>query len=317
MAKLHPGMDGHLMHMNLNNSGSKNPHLQGLDQLSIDDYFNTTMAIINSVYTNIKTQYINAEHQNDYQYTEDYKKYGFIPGQRFARAWSAAPPFLHHAIYIGNGLIFELSPISENIYNRNGLQISVGLSDLNEWFQKAVDKQVNVILINNTKLDINNKDEMNELFNRIRNFMNKSKGRAYQLFTFKNCESIINLLTTGDNITYQGQLINRSISAVVLLKYLLSRYDDCKEMQLTVNGSVCTEDSNNLYNQWVTKQCTVDPRTEITKLRLETHVRNSDNSLNQWRQEDFYEPIQDFNIRSGIVGNKRKMKIVDNKWKSC
>jgi hypothetical protein len=290
--------------------------------------YNETMKLLTKVYEDIQDNFIIDDILN-YKKTEDYKTFGFVPGQRLAtdRAFNVPIPLTHHGIYIGSGYIFELAPMTENKSLRKGMEIAMGISPLKHWIMDAVNRNANIIKVDDKTIDKNNKEIMEVLFERMFKIMKENKGRGHQKFTFENCESLANQITTGRNYTHQGNLINTTLTSVFihkLINNLLSDEYKCSLKQLTEKGSVCIDNKNdNTWRKYLTSfvvrdnTCLVDPRTIESLYKLEKRIRNKDKSFKRWTDGDFAQLIRNKIKRQGLKKYKKTMKLQDNIWKKC
>ena len=320
------GLDSHLF---MGNDIANPLHkIDGFNELTEIEFFNSNMDTIHKIYDNIKKNYIEDSSVSNYKQTADYQTYGFVPGQRLAtnRAFNAPIPLMHHAIYLGNGIVFELAPMSENKKFRTGVSIKMGLSNLREWIKEAEDRNADILLVNDKTVNKENKETMKKLFERTEKLMEDSNGTGRQLMTFENCESIVNQVSTGRKTTAQGNIINTTIAAGVLLYMLKNRMggDQCYEKQLTENGAVCL-DEESTYNPMKlayrrlagSDKCIVDPRTNTKEYRLEKRTKEGD-AFKQLYSKN-YGKISDTQERVGKKGKHGQMKLesLNNTWTKC
>ena len=260
------------------NLGTGAPTKLGVNSTMAEDTYNSKMKeTVSHTYDMIDSQFINNESIKSYKQTEDYKKHKLVPGQRLAtgNAFGVKGTGLsHHVVYIGNGLIYEMAPLSENKRLRKGPNVKLGLSNLYEWIQNANKKESPVFMIDDKQLKIDSKSFMIGMFKRLHEKID-SGARANQLGPFHNCESEANYITRGKQETYQGQIILKTIAvAIVGAREIPKLVEDkkCYTRYVTEKGNPCIQGTK---DKTVSGKgyCYVDPYSKKSTFRQEKKVK--------------------------------------------
>ena len=284
-----------------------NKRLMALNSTMDDNTYNSVMLeMIDNTKGIIDKQFIDNGSIKSYKNTEDYKKHRLIPGQRLATGNAfgiEGTGLAHHVVYIGNGLIYEMAPLSENKDLRKGFNIKLGMSNLYNWINAANEKGDPVFMIEDKDVNIDNKDFMIGMFKRL-NEKIVSGARANQYGPFNNCESEANYITRGKQETYQGNIILRTIAVGAIGAYgipTLVPDEKCYARYVTENDNPCM---NGAENQLISGYCIVDPKSK--NFRREKTLDPSNNNLRQGKIKK----------KNGKL-TKRRYKLNKDKMKQC
>jgi len=283
-----------------------NKRPMALNSTMDDNTYNSVMLeMIDNTKGIIDKQFIDNDSVISYKNTDDYKKHGLIPGQRLATGNAfgiEGTGLAHHVVYIGNGLIYEMAPLSENKDLRKGVNIKLGMSNLYNWINAANEKGDPVFMIEDKEVDIDNKDFMIGMFERL-NEKIVIGARANQYGPINNCESEANYITRGKQETYQGNIVLRTIALGAIVAHEIPKIvpdEKCYARYVTENDNPCMNGAENTK----TGNCIVDPKSE--NFRLETKLDRSNNNIRQGK-------IKKTNSKL----TKRKYKLNKGKMKQC
>lgn len=307
------------------------------DMSNLKKYYNETLQIVTKTKNIIEDQYLNNREITDYRDTHDYKQFGMLPGQRLAAdgAFGLPIPLAHHAVYIGNGMVFELAPTSEltryrKLFNidKAGSEIGMGITEVGDWFKTRTKKGSNIFKVNDKSIDKNNKYIMRSLFENLEEELDKNEGRGTQSVIFSNCESLVTKITTGKENTHQGEIITTLMSAGLVQRIIdkLSDSNKCKNKFLTDNNHLCINDPSyfsfvDKFSSWGDPSCIVDPRSisDLKSYRKLKSVKDETGVLENWDESDFFNLNDYVNKKEDINTGTIVKKTLNNKdkWVNC
>ena len=277
----------------LPNLSYNSPLYHELNTTELDhETYNQKMAeIIDITDEKIKSQF--SEGVSSYKETQDFKTYGLIPGQRLAtgNAFGKLGGLLglsHHAVYIGNGWIFEMAPTTENKRTRKYNQVKLGLPPLDEWVDNANNKEDPIFTIDDKNIQIDSKVYIAELFERLKERVSMDQAISSQWGPLHNCESEATYLSSGkyssanEAPSYQGSLMIRSLMIGFLTEVggrFIKKYDSsCITKYVTENDNPCSNEVEfGILNSEAT--CIVEPLSK--NIRKEKKASGRSNKMNR------------------------------------
>jgi hypothetical protein len=136
------------------------------------------------------------------QETNDFKKWKLFPGQQLFYRRRKWPTISHHAVYVGNGKVFEGGFNPSTFYKlfMSLLNAEVKLSPLKEYIRRTRKNHIGSLFVIKTHAD-SNKGEILQRLERVKNLL-KVKHNWHPLKT--NCEGMANYISFGEQFTLQG-----------------------------------------------------------------------------------------------------------------
>jgi hypothetical protein len=220
-----------------------------------------------------------AEKLDDFTKTEDFKKFGLLPGQQIAYGGGFGIKLLtHHGIYIGNGIVAEVasqSCLRNSLYkSKNFNTLCFGLSTMADFAKRAEQKDSPVILFRHKGYDDSDSNVIKDRLRRVKEIVTSEGNEWRQWILTHNCESAANYVSYGKMETKQGQVtfitiliaaaLNGGLGGVARGYYNKSKSNDkcmegtCMDRFVTTNGCVC--ESAPKYSMRYGKYCYVDSK---------------------------------------------------------
>nr|QBK86179.1 MAG: hypothetical protein LCMAC101_07740 [Marseillevirus LCMAC101] len=135
---------------------------------------------------------------------DDFKEWNLIPGQQLYYKRPIGPSSVtHHAIYVGDGKIFEggFNPDGVSNFLTSLLNPPIGLKTLKNWIERTKNGNADTIFIIKTKSD-SNKAIILQRLERVKKLLN-AKNSWHPLKT--NCEAMANYISFGRQYSLQSQ----------------------------------------------------------------------------------------------------------------
>jgi len=134
--------------------------------------------------------------------SDDFKRWNLIPGQQLFYKKLNWPRISHHAIYAGDGKIFEGGFNPSTFYKlfMSLINAEVKLSSLKEYIQRSKKSGVSSISVVKTEID-SNKDEILKRLERVKDIL-KVKNVWHPLKT--NCEAMANYISHNQQFSQQS-----------------------------------------------------------------------------------------------------------------
>ena len=195
-----------------------------------------------------------AEKLDDFTKTEDFKKFGLLPGQQIAYGGGFGIKLLtHHGIYIGNGIVAEVasqSCLRNSLYkSKNFNTLCFGLSTMADFAKRAEDRNSPVILFQHKGYDDSNSNVIKDRLRRVKEIVTSEGNEWRQWILTHNCESAANYVSYGKMETKQGQVtfitiliaagLNGGLGGVVRGSKDKCAVGTCIDRFVTTNGCVC------------------------------------------------------------------------------
>lgn len=223
---------------------NKHSEIESWKTLPLSDYKITNMEKLQDTKKYIEDV---LKENSDWRKSDDYEKYNLIPGQQISYhggfrsiVGDKISSYLHHyGIYIGDGLVYELAPESENKDERFGPKISRGISRLTDFIQRANNNGSSITITSHKN---QNDSDPNIIIERIKRAIEESNEPLQtQLVLYGNCESLANYISYGSFETKQGELILKifGVSIVEGVLNWVKMNNDC------IHGKYITNSSNN------------------------------------------------------------------------
>ena len=132
----------------------------------------------------------------------DFKEWNLIPGQQLFYKRLIWPLITHHAIYVGNGKIFEggFNPSTLPSFFMSLINPPIRLKSLKEYVQRSKKSHISSIFVIQTDKD-SDKDEILKRLERVKDLLNV-KGVWHPLKT--NCEGMANYISHGTQFSLQS-----------------------------------------------------------------------------------------------------------------
>ena len=189
---------------------NKHSEIESWKTLPLSDYKITNMEKLQHTKKYIEDV---LKEDSDWRKSDDYKKYNLIPGQQISYhggfrsiVGDKISSYLHHyGIYIGDGLVYELAPESENKDERFGPKISRGISRLTDFIRRANNNGSSITVTSHKKQDDIDPNIIRERI--MRAIEESNEPLQTQLVLYGNCESLANYISYGSFETKQGELI--------------------------------------------------------------------------------------------------------------
>lgn len=133
---------------------------------------------------------------------DDFKEWNLIPGQQLFYKRLIWPSITHHAIYVGNGTIFEggFNPSSLSSLFMSFINPPIMLKPLKEYIQRSKKSHIGPISVIYTEKD-SDRDEILQRLERIKNLLNV-RTNWHPLKT--NCEGMANYISHGHQFSLQS-----------------------------------------------------------------------------------------------------------------
>lgn len=277
---------------------------------NMPQYFSNSQRLLADIERNVHNEYI---HSNVTQYknTHDWETYQLIPGQRLMTGNAFGHiggvfGLTHHAVYVGNGWILEVGPTTEDKSERQFPMVVLGFSPLRKWLNTTNP----VFLVNKKDRNLNDKENMVNMFQRAREVITDNASKIAYGVTFQNCESFANYIAFDDNTSYQGKIVNHTF-IVSLLTYTGTYFKNikkaktkqkCSTKHITEDNGVCTASFLPSIRMWFGMTCDVDPNT--AKKHLRKHKKGPNG------------------MRYGVIRKTQNMTLVPSKdgtlvWNRC
>lgn len=298
--------------------------INSMQELNDNDYFKTSLKMLEDLIKDIQKSFLENKKFKSYRETKDYKKYSLIPGQQIAYGGAFGFQQLkHYGIYLGNGLVYELAPQSENKSKRYGPEISVGLSNIENFASLSIGKKSHIYVFDYKKIETDNKKTIKDRLERVRKFTKKYRLRNKQLLVYGNCESVSNYISYGKYRTSQGESILTAISSISILlykggKYIIKKLNeeedivsiDCKKYNSTVFDCPCDSEPkkflNPISNNFGKKYCYID------KFTCKNKSLHEKEGIKYWG--NLKRDKVSYKLKSKL---KKKNKKVKSYWKKC
>ena len=239
------------------------------------DYEVTTKELVKSAIKKVKS-YISSKVFSSYRNSKDFSNYGLIPGQQIAYGGGFGLASLtHHGIYIGEGLVYELAPSTEDKSNRFMNRIAIGVSPIEDFADRAESKGSPVFLVNidGGKND-DQKKKIEERLGRLEETMSRGLSQ-HQWVVYNNCQSLANFISYGKHETQQGQKAGNTVLALAAVSFYRFRgrgdastsnlyASDCVKKYLTTQDCVCKSAPTGFGRNY----CYVDPTCKNMRAHL-------------------------------------------------
>jgi hypothetical protein len=294
-------------------------YINSLKRNSIETHHQKTHSTISDIIDYIIENYIKGK-LTSYKLTDDYKTHSLIPGQQIAYGGAFGIQQLkHYGIYLGNGLIYELAPQTENKSLRVGPEIAVGISNIDYFYDMAVKKNSPIYVYDYEDLETDNKKTIEDRLSRVLEFSERTKGRNKQFLIYGNCESVSNYISYGQYRTQQGEGIVSSIILSVLIyngrKFIKKKITGknleimgCSDFFSTVYDCPCeskTKSFKNIAKHGFNKYCYINNLSCTNK-----SMHDKDRDGNYWGK------IKKNKEHYKLLATKKKNKI-KYRWKKC
>jgi len=135
--------------------------------------------------------------------TDDFKEWNLIPGQQIYYNRPMWPSSVnHHAIYVGDGKIFEGGFNPNGLYNflTSLLNPPIGFKTVDGWFKRTRTGNAGTIFVIKTKEDTD-KTRILERLERVKKLLG-AKNSWHPLKT--NCEAMANYISFGEQFSIQS-----------------------------------------------------------------------------------------------------------------
>jgi hypothetical protein len=134
--------------------------------------------------------------------SDDFKIWNLIPGQQLFYKKLDWPRISHHAVYVGNGKIFEGGFNPSTFYKlfMSLINAEVKLTPLKEYIQRSKKSNVGPVSVIETKID-SDKDEILKRMERVKDLL-KVKNVWHPLKT--NCEAMANYISHNQQFSQQS-----------------------------------------------------------------------------------------------------------------
>jgi len=294
-------------------------YINSLKKNSATSYHLKTHSIISDIIETITETYIDSKLKS-YTSTDDYKLYSLIPGQQIAYGGAFGIQQLkHYGIYLGNGMIYELAPQTENKSLRVGPEIAVGISTIEYFYDMAMKKKSPIYIFDYEDIKTDNKKTIKERFDRVLEFSERTKGRNKQFLIYGNCESVSNYISYGRYHTQQGEAIIYSTIVSVLMyngrkfksKKITGKNEEileCSDFFSTVYDCPCESNPKsfrNIVKHGLEKYCYIHNLSCTNK-----SMHNKDRDSKYWGK------IKQNKEHYKLLATKKNKKI-KYRWKKC
>ena len=296
-------------------------YINSLKQNSVESYHHKTHSIISDIIKSITDTYIHNKKLTTYTSTDDYRMYSLIPGQQIAYGGAFGIQQLkHYGIYLGNGMIYELAPQTENKSLRVGPEIAVGISTIEYFYDMAIKKKSPIYVYDYKDIKTDNKKTIIERLSRVLDFSEMTKGRNKQFLIYGNCESVSNYISYGRYQTQQGESIIFSTIVSVLI-YQGRRFIKQKITGKNEEILGCSDFFSTIYNC----PCDSNPKsfTNIVKHGLDKYcyINNAsctNKSMHNKEGNKYWGTIKKDKEHYKLLATKKnKNKKIKYKWKKC
>ena len=186
-----------------------------------------------------------ADNTTSFLKSNDFKKFGLLPGQQIAYAGGfGLKAVTHHGIYIGNGIVAEVASQSclrkclLNAANFNTL--CFGLSTMTDFAKRANSKGFPVLLFQHKGYNDAKPSLIRERLRRVKEIVSSSGNHWRQWVLTHNCESAANYVSYGKMETKQGQ-VN---SLTIVIAYAMNKGLGGLARGFHNNTGVVTKSSN-------------------------------------------------------------------------